>query len=384
MSIALFPSAFHPHVGGVETVTLTMGKKLQQMGYDVVVVTNRFPEDLPEFEFVDGLPVHRFKFRFPSRNVTSLLDFWQGINTFIQLAALLKHSSPVILHVICASTNTLYALLAKTILKVPVVLSLHGETFADSKSMYDRSAFARWSLSHLLPVCDRITGCSRMVIDDAEEKFSISLPEATVIGNGVDQEMLSAMPGSTTVPRGRKYILTVGRLVENKGVRRLLEAFVRLHEDFSDLDLVIAGDGPELQALNEFAIEHKINDRVHLVGTVRNESLVALYRGCEFLINPSPRESFGLVCLEAMSLGKAVIATNNGGTRDFISNNEGRLIDTTDVDALTVSIRELLNHPELVQEMGKCAEQKAKNYSWQSVMQQYADLYDSVGKNTCA
>jgi glycosyltransferase involved in cell wall biosynthesis len=279
---------------------------------------------------------------------------------------------------ICASTNTFYASVAKKLLKVPLVISLHGETFADSNRLYEKSKFARWSLKTVLLAADRITGCSRIVLQDACSKLGLNLKDATVVPNGVDMPQVDAPEWRR--PVARRYILSVGRLVCNKGMDSLIKAFSLVAQKYRDVDVVVAGEGPELPTLQSLSSKHDLNGRIHFVGKIAHADLAPLYENCEFFVCASPIESFGMACLEAMSFGKAVITTNNGGPRDFIDSNEGLLVDTTDITALSKAICDLLEDPARVKSLGEAARKKSISYDWDSVTQQYIDIYKSLAR----
>jgi len=148
--------------------------------------------------------------------------------------------------------------------------------------------------------------------------------------------------------------LSIGRLVDiEKGFSVLIGAFSLLVNKGYDLDLVIAGDGPDKEMLLNYSVKLGVEDRVHFLGSVTREYLSSLYETCEVFVHPPRLEAFGLVILEAISLGKPVVATKIGGIPEIIEDGRnGILVDGTP-SALASGIEVLLSNPRLKETFAK-------------------------------
>jgi glycosyltransferase involved in cell wall biosynthesis len=135
--------------------------------------------------------------------------------------------------------------------------------------------------------------------------------DATVIQNGVDGERFAqAQP----IERGRPYLLTVGRLVEYKGVQHVIRAMVELPE----YDLLVAGSGPYQEVLMQIARENGVENRVNFLGYVDEEELPGLYAGADVYVTMSEFEAYGMTVAEALAAGTPCVVREVGGLRDWI------------------------------------------------------------------
>lgn len=165
--------------------------------------------------------------------------------------------------------------------------------------------------------------------------------------------ILSAPPG---YPEGR-VILTVGRWVASeqyKGTDRLIRAVASLRQKENKLKLVVVGGGDDIPRLRRVAADFSISDHVDFLGTLSNEHLAACYARAEIFALPSTGEGLGLVFLEAMAFGKAVVAAQAGGATDVIENGAtGLLVPPGDQGALVRALETLLEDPGLRSHLGK-------------------------------
>src|SRR5439155_274446 len=160
-------------------------------------------------------------------------------------------------------------------------------------------------------------------------------PRLSVIPNGVEP---GVFVDGRARPHPRPYVAAVGRLVPQKGFDVLLEAFARL--DAPEVDLLIAGDGPERRRLEALRERLGLGARVHLLGAVDRATVASLYRGARLVACPSRWEGLPLVCLEAMASGRAVVASRVDGIPDAVGDGEtGLLVPPEDPVALAAAAR---------------------------------------------
>lgn len=379
--ILLSPSAFHPSLGGVEEICRNLASRLKAKNFEVAIAVNRDPATLAEHEQIDGIDVHRFAFEYPSKTLTGLgpcLRFPQNTKKFVSFV---KDYAPDLVHLICASSNSLYCYLTMAALKQKTLVTLQGEFFMDPNDLYERSAFARLCASHLLRKADGITACSQYVLDDAKKRFDFDRPIEEVIFNGVDLSEVPTSEASSSRKSWaeRPFILGIGRLVANKGFDWLLRAFRHLASVRPDLDLVLAGDGDARQDLENLSKELNLTNRVHFVGRQGRAGVVDLFNSCQFFVLPSPLEPFGIVCLEAMRASKPLIATNTGGPPEFIRNEtDGFLVPPKDETALFQAMERLSLNKDLQKRFGENAFRQVQNFDWQKITEQYIEVYNQV------
>ena len=161
--------------------------------------------------------------------------------------------------------------------------------------------------------------------------------------------------------RNTVHLLSVGRLVPHKGHALLIEASARLAEN-SAWHLTIAGNGPERQRILSQIRQRSLQKRITVRSDVADEELRQLYQGAEVFIFPSIStrsaiEGFGIVLLEAMAYGAAIIAARSGGIEEVVENNSDYavLVPPGDVDALADAIRLLIGDGDRRRRMARAA-----------------------------
>ncbi len=183
------------------------------------------------------------------------------------------------------------------------------------------------------------------VSDDAAAKAAALLepgePEKIhTIRMGVDLERFS--PGPERATGDELTVLCLGRLVERKGHRFLIEACAGLER----ARLVIAGEGPERVGLERLAIEHGVADRVEFTGVVGQDEALRLYRDADVFCLPSLAEGLPTVLIEAMACAVPVVATRIDGVGELIADGEdGLLCEPGDPAALRAALERLAADP---------------------------------------
>lgn len=159
------------------------------------------------------------------------------------------------------------------------------------------------------------------------------------------------------------WILSLGRLVEAKGIFLLLDAFKELSVRDSRLRLVIAGDGPDADRLRRDVSTYRLEDRVLLPGHVRDEQKAQLLADADMFVLPSSHgEGCPIALLEAMAAGLPVIVTPVGGVPDIvIQDKNGEVLNACNADTLASAIARFAADRSLRAGMGR--ENRSKAYS---------------------
>jgi 1,2-diacylglycerol 3-alpha-glucosyltransferase len=163
----------------------------------------------------------------------------------------------------------------------------------------------------------------------------------------------------------RRYILLVGRLVAEKGVFDLLEAYAKLEKTLrSEVGLVFAGDGVSREELMQRAKQISPGT-VCFPGFAQREDLAGLYALAEALVLPTHSDTWGLVVNEAMACGLPIIVSNVAGcSADLVEDGwNGYVVPPRDSEKLSVTIDSLLRQPDLKQQMSVHSVERIRNYS---------------------
>ena len=180
--------------------------------------------------------------------------------------------------------------------------------------------------------------------------------------------------------KDRKYssedkftLLTVGRLDERKGHKKVVEAI----KDLKEVEYLIAGSGEMEEEIKEKIEELNIQDKVKMLGYVPDEHLVQLYHESDLFIMTSTKtqnsvEGFGIVYLEANATGTPVIAADTGGTTSAVKNQETGLLTATDPDEIKEKIREIRENSD---KFGQKTVKWAKQHNWQNQIKELDSLF---------
>lgn len=377
MNILLVPHLFYPRIGGVEIAVANLAKQFRLEGHRVGLVTSRLPRSSPEIDFVDGTRVTRLPFRLPSLSAQSILSFLiKGIYSVKKIVTLAKKSKFDLINVHYVSENALYALVLSYVDKLPLITSIHGSDIEDFSM---RSRLNRLLVARTLKKSTRIISNSSKLLDRTAELFGEDLKDkAVVVGNGVDLSKFGHL--GNPLENLSPFILGVGRLVPVKGFDLLIKAFPLVKDQFPDLNLVLIGDGPERRRLENISYRCGLRKSVIFCGSIEPENVPGYFAGCEFFVLPSRRESFGMVCLEAMSAKKAVIATDVGAISEFLHHGKnGLLVQDRSPRSLAEAIIRLLENPKLTKRFGMHGRRIVeRSYTWQKISDIYIETFQSV------
>ena len=149
------------------------------------------------------------------------------------------------------------------------------------------------------------------------------------------------------VPQGRPFILALGRLHRNKA----FDVLIRAMKALPGVHLVIAGEGPEREALESLSRDEGVSDRVHMPGWVQDSG--AWLKACDLLVCPSRIEPLGNVVIEALSAGRPVVASAIQGPQEVLSGTQdGLLVPVEDPTALAEAIGRVLHDSDLAARLG--------------------------------
>jgi D-inositol-3-phosphate glycosyltransferase len=369
--------------GGQNVHVAELSAALARAGHRVVVYTRRDSPDLPErvrtetnYEVVHvpaGPPEQLPK--------DELLPLMGEFGTFLEQEW--SRDLPDVAHAHFWMSGIATQLAARE-LGVPTVQTFHalGVVKHRHQGSADTSPPDRVRLEKLIS-----SGATRVVATCSDEVFELArmgLPRSrtSVVPCGVDLTQFQPT-GSTLLPRRAKHrIVTVGRLVPRKGFDVAIEALTML----PDTELVVAGgppdgdlsDDPEATRLTEVARRRGVHDRVQMPGQIARAQMPALLRSADIVVCDPWYEPFGIVPLEAMACGRAVIAAAVGGMLDTVVDGmTGLLVPPRSPEALAKAARRLLGNPTTRDSYGIAGRDRAvARYSWDRVAADTARAYD--------
>jgi phosphatidyl-myo-inositol alpha-mannosyltransferase len=246
-------------------------------------------------------------------------------------------------------------------------------------------AFGGFSFSYWAGriVLDRYMGKidERIAVSSAARHFvSRYFPgEYRIIPNGVDVDFYASAKPFPEFRDGKVNILFVGRVEPRKGAMYLLRAYARLKPIHPETRLIVVGRGPELGELRRYVHKHQLED-VFFAGRVDDIDKARFYKTADIYVAPSTgQESFGIVLLEAMAAGCAVVASDIHGYKRVVQRNvSGLLVEPRDSDALADALERLIADPALRRGLGDAGARRAPEYDWTHVTGELVNVYQEV------
>ena len=209
--------------------------------------------------------------------------------------------------------------------------------------------------------------------DTAREvvKCGVSPLKVSIIPNGfdireIDLYLRDKCAGDSSrldvkCPPGGPVLLTVSRLVEYKGVQRVIEAMPRILSEIPGTRYLVVGQGAYREELMRLARVSPARDSIVFMGAVSDFEKFACYERCSVFVMPSEVEGFGMVYLEANAFGKPVIGGDVMGVPEAIVNGEtGLLVDPYDVNAIAQTIIRLLRNSDEAHRLGENGRQRVR------------------------
>lgn len=385
MKVLFVATAYPRFKGDVITPWLVeLIMKLKQEGIDVSVFTSSYRG--LRTHVLDGVKVYRFRYclkRFErfTHEETAVDRVTRGIsNVFLSMLYLIfgawamirlsRHERFDVIHTHWPFPHVIFGILGKKVGHARLFNSFYG---VEIRWLKKKFPFMLKPFSVLMSKSDVVTAISTHTANEL---------------NGIVEMPIEIIPFSAAMAErhGRttetKDIIFVGRLVERKGVKYLIEAFSQVAGSIPHR-LVIVGDGPERAQLEARVIRLGIENRVRFTGTISDDELKQYYQSCSFFVLPAvydrkgDTEGLGVVLLEAMSYEKAVIASNVGGITDIVVDQEnGLLVPPADAVALAQAIEKMARSRQLRKTLGRAARKTVdEKFNWDKIVRKLIELY---------
>jgi glycosyltransferase involved in cell wall biosynthesis len=380
MEICMLDPLFYPYFGGTEKVVYEFGKRLARK-HGISILTSRIPGTSP-YEEIEGMKVYRT----PSiylKNLPSFMPPPYTISPFIT-RDILKRSEADIFHIHCRYFYYLETLIPiKYIMRKKLMLTLHNAKPEGISFMTDKSAALYdmvWGY-RIMENCNRIAAVSRYTKEVTVPSYLQHNTE--VVYNGVDEKRFKPRKDS---PVREKFIagegpllLTNGRLVQQKGMYYLIEAFYTLKKYFKNAKLIIIGKGPLKDELASQCFRLGVQGSVTFVTGIPEQELPLYYNAADLFVLPTLWEPSAVVLYEALASGKAIVTTRAGGNPEIVNSKCGMLVPPRNPAALCEKMKLLLEDDRLRKSMEKHSRERAvENFTWDIAAKKYESIYRRI------
>lgn len=222
---------------------------------------------------------------------------------------------------------------------------------------------------------DHIITVSNYTKNLIQESYDAPPTRVTPVYNGVNFDELHDAEERDYDQR-RRTVLFLSRLVQQKGPMQFLEAARRVLKVNPQARFIIAGDGPLLQEMIAFTIDHDMASNVRFAGYVPEEDLAEVYRQSGIYVLPSVSEPFGISILEAMATGLPTIVSKTTGVGEAL--DHVLKADFWDVDEMADMMIRLLASPALREELGKNGGREVHRFTWEDCCQETEQIYHKL------
>ncbi len=366
----------YPTYGGSGVVATELGKALADKGHEIHFVSYRQPARLNHF--VENTFFHEVGVAsYPLFEYAPYESALAG-----KLVDVVAFEKLDILHVHYAIPHASAGYFAKQILKergieIPIVTTLHGTDI----TIVGRDAALKPVVEFSMNQSDVLTTVSESLKQDTLANFDIT-KEINVIPNFIDlsrfQEVDKTHFKKAIAPNGEFIIIHTSNFRKVKRIADAVRAF-KIVNEVVPVKMLLVGDGPERQALEELCRELEVCDNVRFLG--KQDAIEELLAVSDIFIMPSERESFGLSALEAMACGVPVISSNTGGLPELnIHGKTGFTSHIGDHESMAKNMIRLLSDPKLLETFRANALTRAKQFDIDRILPQYENAYEMALK----
>ena len=362
MNILFISDVFFPRVNGVSTSINTFATELKALGHQVTLIAPSYTDEDKHEEWIVRVTSHKIYF-----------DPEDRLMKFGKLKALLpwireKHFD--IIHIHTPFTAHYVGIHFGKKLDIPVVETYH--TFFEDYlhhylpfiPQFISRKLARTISRRQCNAVDGIVSPSKPMLDVLKQ-YGIKTP-ADVVATGLDASSFAKVDGehfriSHDIPLDQPMLLFVGRVAHEKNINFLLEMHVKLLKNHPNTLLVITGEGPAEESIKQSIDKLGITNKVRMIGYLdRSHELIACYKAADIFVFASKSETQGLVLLEAMAQGTAVVALAELGTKSILIEGEGVLIAKDDIHDFADKVSVLLSDARKRQMIGERGRQYAQ------------------------
>ena len=222
-------------------------------------------------------------------------------------------------------------------------------------------------------LCTRVLANSRAMRDENRRVYRVPDSKLDYL-----HPLLPDPPRSGVARSGRRLVY-VGRLAPSKGLDVLFRALPGVARRFPDLEVELIGDGPSRKECEEMAEAAGLGERCRFLGAVPIATVYEEMASAAVQVSPSMYEAFGLVNVEANSVGTPVVASETGGIREIVVDGEtGFLFPPGDSAALEERIVRLLEDEELRDRMGRAARKRFEDHFSLRQIPRQADFFERL------
>ena len=383
MNICLISREYFPDVtlGGIGTYTRNMSRALCDLGHNVHVITSTKGKDTTYTD--NGLTFHLL-----SQRRVLPKEIW-----YLRYSHAVKRQFLSIdcrFDIVQASEFAAEALWLSIGHSARLITRLATPLFLVRKLMRKGNVAQRplvnWMERFQTTHSDAIFSSTHVLADVVCDNWKLDRTNVAVIPNSIDIKRVIRLGDgrSETLPFGiNEYLLFFGRLEERKGVHILAQALPAVFKQFPKIKVVFAGEdhGFRGQSMLDYVMQCAVEyqENIIFLGGCPQEKLFPVLKSAKLVVLPSLWEAFGFVSIEAMALGRPVIATSGSGFAEIIENGvSGLLVEPGNQEALSAQIIRCLSGDEDLRKISHNAKIRALEFEVSEIANRLEHYYETV------
>jgi L-malate glycosyltransferase len=341
----------------IHTQRWVMG--LSDLGYDLTVISPKSPKN----NVLGNRVINLSSIGNQNLNYVKIVT---------KIKSIVDRIEPDIVH---AHYATGYGFLGRMCKYHPLIISVWG---SDVFEFPNKSWLHRSLLESNLQSADIVLSTSKIMAAETRKYIPINKP-IKITPFGIDTELFSP----TKSRNGEPEYLTIGviKTLENiYGIDILIEAFLLLSQQYSNLKLLIIGNGSQLSPLQQRVNILELAAKVKFLPAIPHHLVPEYLAKIDIFVMPSRQESFGVAVLEASACGLPVVASDVGGLPEVIADGvTGFLVPPEQPQIMAEKISQLIESPALRKSMGEHGRDFVeKNYKWSDSLDKMSDIYRSL------
>lgn len=361
--------------GGLAPNIFYISKEQVKQGHNVYIFS--LSPNLEDFRNIDGVNIYWIK-------KPHLVRLFGGLKLILQVKKALR-KAPDIIHGLQAIPFGWLFPISKILLKSKYVLSVHNSIEPLKKSIVVglKSKWDSFEYSSLIKFLakrvDLVLPIASFIKDELITS-GIKQSKIKIIPVGVDYDLFHQKESGNKNNYEYFRILYVGRFVQKKGLSYLIKAINIIRNQKIKLTL-IGGQKKDNDYDNVINCIKNLNleKYIDIKPSVPYSKLPAIYHQHDLFVLPSIMEPFGKVVLEAWNAGIPVIATNQGGIKDFVIDNyNGLLVSSKNEKEIAQKVKLIINNKKLKEDLIKNSSSSVKNFYWNNIAIKYSDSFLNI------
>lgn len=373
--VCIFSAQYLPSSYGVEKYTFNLADRLGKRGIEVTIVTSDL-YGAKTYEKVNNVTIYRLPSYGMMKNRLPIIKYNREFRNMIRGISEEEYD-------LCITNTRFYPLsligtfIGKKHAKRNILIE-HGTSHIEMSNMVLK--YCGEIYEHAITFLEKCNVKEFYGVSKDCEKWleHFEIKAKGVINNAVNKEEIDQIKHEEirdkwNIPSDKVLISFTGRLIEEKGVLQLVRAFKKIEKKYSNICLVIAGDGPLMSELEECC-----GDNIFILGRVSFENVINLLRKSEIFCFPSEyAEGMPTSILEAAICGNCIISTKCGGAMEIIPDDtHGIIIRDNSEEAIIEALEKVVVNNMYRKSMGTKVQERVENlFVWDKIVDKVCNLF---------